>query len=136
MGEGLKRLLKDIDESHKNLSYPIGGKTISRVILSWYVGEAYEAGSVTTDGDKLLSYNLCIGETEERGRKTLHNYTSRKMHGIPSLGFVSMTTSTHVGRAFTLLSELNLVLGHLLHEVMDGDTDAAYAESEDAEGAP
>jgi hypothetical protein len=43
-----------------------------------------------------------------------------------------MTTSTHVGRAFTLLSELNLVLGHLLHEVPDGDTDAAYAESEDA----
>ena len=136
MGEGLKRLLKDIDESHKNLSHPIGGKTISRAILSWYVGEAYDGGSVTTDGDKLLSYNTCIGVTDEEGRKLVHNYTSRKIHGIPSLGFLSMTTSTHVGRAFTLLSELNLVLGHLLHEVPDGDTDAACAESEDAEGAP
>ena len=132
MGEGLKRLLKDIDESHKNLSHPIGGKTISRAILSWYVGEPFEGGSVTTDGDKLLSYNTCIGVTDEEGRKLVYNYTSRKMHGIPSLGFLSMTTSMHVGRAFEILDELS----HVFDEIMETHANTAYEDGECSEGVP
>ncbi len=52
-------------------------------------------GSFTTDGKRLFSYNLLIGDTcEKTGAKILRDYTARGRHG-----FQSMTTSQHVGRA-------------------------------------
>lgn len=49
--------------------------------------------SLHTDGDKLFSYALEIGYTEN-GKKILKDYTSGT-----ALGFRSMTTSKHVGSA-------------------------------------
>ena len=51
-------------------------------------------GNFWTDGRKLYSYNLCIGDTTEQGVKVLRDYSARGRHG-----FQSMTTSCHVGRA-------------------------------------
>ena len=52
-------------------------------------------GSFSTDGTKLYSYNLLIGDTcEKTGAKVLRDYTAQGRHG-----FQSMTTSQHVGRA-------------------------------------
>ena len=44
-----------------------------------------------TCGDKIYSYNLCIGETIN-GKKVCKDYTANT-----ALGFKSMTTSKHVG---------------------------------------
>jgi hypothetical protein len=132
MGEGVKQLLKRIDECHNNLSQPIGGKTISRAILSWYVGEPFEAGSVATDGMGLYSYNLCIGVTKEDGAKSVLNYTARTLNGKPSRGYQSQTTSMHVGRAFAILDELS----HVFDEIMEADANTAYEDGECSEGVP
>ena len=52
-------------------------------------------GSFTTDGKRLFSYSLLIGDTcEKTGVKILRDYTAGGRHG-----FQSMTTSCHVGRA-------------------------------------
>ena len=52
-------------------------------------------GSFTTDGKRLFSYSLLIGDTcEKTGAKILRDYTAGGRHG-----FQSMTTSCHVGRA-------------------------------------
>ena len=52
-------------------------------------------GCFHTDGDKLYSYSLLIGDTcKETGLKILRDYTAPGRHG-----FRSMTTSQHVGRA-------------------------------------
>ena len=51
-------------------------------------------GNYWTDGQKLYSYRLCIGDTTEQGVKVLRDYSARGRHG-----FQSMTTSSHVGRA-------------------------------------
>ncbi len=63
------------------------------VAFSWTQNQPAKAGNFRTDGDKLFSYNLVVGETRE-GKKILFDYMSggRK-------GFVSMTTSHHVGAA-------------------------------------
>tara|TARA_Y100001937_G_scaffold67254_1_gene91995 strand:+ start:10309 stop:10569 length:261 start_codon:yes stop_codon:yes gene_type:complete len=54
-------------------------------------------GCFTTDGERLFSYSLLIGDTcEKTGAKVLRDYTARGRHG-----FQSMTTSQHVGRART-----------------------------------
>ena len=63
----------------------------------WAEGKAVSNhnGSFTTDGKKLFSYGLLIGDTcEKTGSKVLRDYTARGRHG-----FQSMTTSQHVGRA-------------------------------------
>ena len=51
-------------------------------------------GNYWTDGQKLYSYRLCIGETTAAGDKVLRDYSANGRHG-----FQSMTTSGHVGRA-------------------------------------
>ena len=52
-------------------------------------------GSFTTDGDKLWSYSLLIGDTCERtGTKVLREYTAGG-----KWGYKSQTTSCHVGYA-------------------------------------
>ena len=50
-------------------------------------------GTFRTDGNKIFSYDLQIGDTSEGGKKIVRDYTARG-----SYGFRSQTTSCHVGR--------------------------------------
>jgi hypothetical protein len=61
---------------------------------AWAAGQAAKnhRGSFTTDGRSIWSYNLCIGETLEDGRKILHDYTA------DGIRYYSQTTSCHVGK--------------------------------------
>jgi len=52
-------------------------------------------GNFWTDGEKLYSYNLCIGDTSEALGKVLRDYTARS----DKYRYYSQTTSSHVGRA-------------------------------------
>ena len=67
-----------------------------QVVDRWYGGAAAtnHTSSLTTDGTKLRSYNLCIGDTHPSGVKVLRDYTANGNHG-----FKSQTTSCHVGLA-------------------------------------
>ena len=47
-------------------------------------------GSFRSDGINLYSYNLVIGETNKRGEKIIHDYTTNGH-------YYSVTTSRHVG---------------------------------------
>ena len=47
-----------------------------------------------TDGTKLYSYRLCIGDTSTEGVKILRDYSAKGYRG-----FQSVTTSKHVGYA-------------------------------------
>ena len=69
--------------------------TNSNVVQCWgYSQEANShTGNLWTDGNKLYSYRLCIGETLQDGKKLLHDYTSG------GIEYYSQTTSCHVGRA-------------------------------------
>ena len=61
----------------------------------WVEGEpaSNHTGCFTTDGTKLYSYELLIGDTcTSTGAKVLRDYTAPGRHG-----FRSMTTSKHVG---------------------------------------
>jgi len=68
-----------------------------QVISAWKSGQRGHAnngrGALRTDGNRLWSYALCIGRSDEEGNKILFDYTSKG--GQP----VSQTTSTHVGLA-------------------------------------
>jgi hypothetical protein len=61
-----------------------------QVVIAWQEGRKAKAGSLSTDGDSLYSYNLLIG----RGRE-YYDYTAHPK----ALGFHSKTTSRHVGLA-------------------------------------
>ena len=63
------------------------------VVQAWSTGRVAAAGNLLTDGQKLYSYKLCIGTTVD-GSKVVNDYTAKG-----ELGFVSMTTSQHVGLA-------------------------------------
>ena len=67
-------------------------RTIDSVIYHWLRGKPEKAGSMWTDGDSIYSYQMEIGHTDQDGRKVLCNHTAK------GLGFVSQTTSQHVGR--------------------------------------
>ncbi len=63
----------------------------------WAEGKAVSNhnGCFYTDGKKLFSYGLLIGDTcEKTGSKVLRDYTARG-----KWGYQSQTTSTHVGKA-------------------------------------
>ena len=49
-------------------------------------------GALTTDGKKIFSYELQIGDTSADGKKIVRDYTAKG-----SYGFRSQTTSCHVG---------------------------------------
>ena len=51
-------------------------------------------GNYWTDGQKLYSYRLCIGDTASDGTKVLRDHTSGGNHP-----YHSQTTSCHVGYA-------------------------------------
>jgi hypothetical protein len=63
------------------------------VIMAWVDGMRSCAENLRTDGRKLYSYGLCIGDRLPDGRKVVYVYTPR------GLGFISMTTRIHVGLA-------------------------------------
>lgn len=65
----------------------------AKVVDAWVNGRVARGGNLRTDGQKLYSYLLCIGTTEN-GRKVVRDYTARGAYG-----FRSMTTSQHVGLA-------------------------------------
>ena len=120
MGEGLKYLIQRVEDQHHILRKPIGNKTITRVVYSFFAGDAYKVNSMSTDGEKLYSYGLCIGETIE-GSKVIYNHTAADLYGIPSRGFKSMTTSTHVRLALDVKKDLS----NLVDGVPDGEPDTA-----------
>jgi len=70
------------------------------VAHAWARGEAARARNLWTDGDVLLSYRLRIGYTDPQGYKVVLQYRA----GTP-LGFVSQTTSKHVGLALRYSDE-------------------------------
>jgi len=63
------------------------------VVQAWSTGRVASGGNLMTDGRKLYSYALCIGTTVD-GSKVVYDYTAKG-----ELGFVSQTTSQHVGLA-------------------------------------
>lgn len=67
--------------------------TNQEVVEAWLRNETAQAGSLSTDGTKLFSYRLCIGDTFDNTDKIALDYTA-------SVGeYHSQTTSTHVGIA-------------------------------------
>ena len=67
------------------------------VLASWQIGKPAKnhQGSLTTDGQRLYSYSLQIGDTcAESGQKILRDYSARG-----NWGYKSQTTSCHVGAA-------------------------------------
>lgn len=70
----------------------------SIVIQAWLDGHKAEAKNLSTDGKELYSYQLRIA-----ANAYLYDYTS------DGLGFISMTTSRHVGMARRGLRERSAV---------------------------
>ena len=69
----------------------------SEIGRCWAYGDAASShtGNFWTDGEKLYSYRLCIGDTcPDSGKKVLRDHTSSGKHP-----YHSQTTSCHVGRA-------------------------------------
>ena len=74
----------------------------SDVARAWQEGRRATSGHMHTDGDKIYSYNLCIGESRPPCEKVSFNYTAhraRRFPGRDSQGvaphYVSRTTSHH-----------------------------------------
>ena len=109
MPEALRHIEKMLDKWDGALP-PLGGpKTINRAIHCWLHNKKCEAGNLGTDGKKLFSYGHYIGETKESGEKVVHNYTAG------GLGYLSQTTSTHVGRAM----RMKVMLDNLVQDPLD-----------------
>lgn len=67
---------------------PSKPKSIDDIAAAWKQGTALRSGNVHTDGQRLYSWRLCIGETV-KGRKVAIDYRQR----------VSQSTSRHCGAA-------------------------------------
>ncbi len=66
----------------------------SEVAKQWALNlpASSHTGAFWTDGEKIYSYQLQIGDTTQDGKKIVRDYTARG-----SYGFRSQTTSCHVG---------------------------------------
>jgi hypothetical protein len=75
-----------------------------KILRAWKNGKSAKNGrrSLTTDGEKLYSYNLVIG-VNVGGKLYVGDYTSRDQN------FVSMTTSRHVNIARCFADEFQHV---------------------------
>lgn len=62
-----------------------------QVVYAWLYGNVAASGNMTTDGVKLYSYNLLVGDRSD-GQVRIWDYTA-------SGKFVSQTTSCHIGLA-------------------------------------
>ena len=63
-----------------------------QVIKAFLMERTGKAASLVSDGKRIYSYGLQIGDTSETDKKIVRDYTKNG-----SYGFRSMTTSTHVG---------------------------------------
>ena len=68
--------------------------TNALVAEAWALGKPARnhRESFWTDGKRIYSYDLQIGDTAENNKKVVKDYTAKG-----SYGFQSMTTSQHVG---------------------------------------
>tara|TARA_B100000902_G_scaffold398259_1_gene464432 strand:+ start:356 stop:613 length:258 start_codon:yes stop_codon:yes gene_type:complete len=68
--------------------------TNALVAEAWALGQEARNhnNSFYTDGKRIYSYGLQVGDTGEKNKKIVRDYTKNG-----SYGFRSMTTSTHVG---------------------------------------
>ena len=66
----------------------------TNVVKNWSLSRVSHSNNkqLTTDGENLFSYHLCIGKTID-GEKIVFDFTSPAGHGV------SVTTSCHVGLA-------------------------------------
>ena len=68
-----------------------------QVINAWNHNQSAHAnngrGALRTDGDRLWSYGLCIGRSDEEGNKIIFDFTAKGGQSV------SNTTSQHVGLA-------------------------------------
>ena len=68
-----------------------------QVINAWNRGQSATArggrGALRTDGNRLWSYGLCIGRSDESGNKIVFDFTAKGGQSV------SNTTSQHVGLA-------------------------------------
>jgi len=65
-------------------------KTNKQVIEAWNQGQSARSGNLKTDGNRLWSYGLNIGRSDNSGGKVIFDFTAG------GGAFASMTTSTHV----------------------------------------
>jgi len=63
------------------------------VLQAWSEGRMLSSGNLSTDGQKLYSYHILIGERLPDGRRAVYDFTSS------GLGGVNVTTSRHVNLA-------------------------------------
>jgi len=75
--------------------------TNEQVIRAWHNGKAAKAGSLSTDGSDLYSYNLLIGK---------HSGGMIFEHTAQGGSFYSQTTSKHVNLAIRLSDFANIVI--------------------------
>ena len=68
--------------------------TNSEVCVAWALGKPARnhRGSFWTDGKRIYSYELQVGDTSEANKKIVRDYTAKG-----SYGFQSQTTSCHIG---------------------------------------
>jgi hypothetical protein len=68
-----------------------------QVINAWNRNQSAHAnngrGALRTDGQRLWSYGLCIGRSDEEGNKIIFDFTAKGGRSV------SNTTSQHVGLA-------------------------------------
>ena len=79
-------------------------RTIPEIINAWIENKkgATYTGSLSTNDGNLFSYALQIGYTRQDGTKCIVDHTAR------GLGFVSQTTSTHVGKCVSYCDANNV----------------------------
>ena len=72
-----------------------------QVADAWLRGDRAHTNNLSTDGVRLYSYNLLIGDRSD-GQTKIWDYTA-------SGGYYSQTTSCHVGLALRLAGDYTLV---------------------------
>ena len=63
------------------------------VIYAWNMNKPAKGGNLKTDGNRLWSYGLCVGRSDQNGGKVIFDFTAG------GGAFASQTTSTHVNLA-------------------------------------
>jgi len=105
----LKEMYKLKDQHPKRQKMP---RTIPLILKAWINNEPGGTPNATlwTGSGNLFSYNLQIGYTRADGSKCVVDHTAY------GLGFVSQTTSTHVGKAKRYCNENGILMA-----VVDGN---------------
>lgn len=72
-----------------------------KVVTAWINGRVCKSGNLSTDGERLYSYELMIAERDPY-KMDVYDYTSTGE-------FVSVTTSKHVNLALRVAGKANLI---------------------------